>query len=479
MRDDEQAAGEAIEEILERVERGEVQIVGRLVEDQEVGVAQKSADQIEAAALAARELGDRGMLHLRGDAEAFEHHGRGQDGAAGLAQHVAALAQDVIERFFGGVEVGGFLVVIAEVDRRADDDLAGLGGGAAGEDIQQGRLAGAVGADQAEAFAAGEGVGEIPDEDVIVITGLDFAQFDDLLAESAAADGEGQLVGGGIGRALAEGFDAVDAGLLLGGAGAGAAAQPGQLLAQDRAPVVFQASLGFLAARAVGEVIGEMPFVDEDAPVGDFPDAIGHAIEEIAVVGDEEDRAGEGVEFLLEPLDGIGVEMVGGLVEDQEFGLAEEGGGHAAAQAIDLALDGGVAGVFGQAAAGELIVVDQLAERGIGEDAVQNRAPRREAGILRHQADAQVLAPGDLAGVGGLEPGENAQQGGLARAVGADDADAVALVDAEGEIGEQGFGAVAFGQIVDRDDIHAPARLSCARPAWRTIRYSIRFSALM
>ncbi len=47
-------------------------------------------------------------------------------------------------------------------------------------------------------------------------------------------------------------------------------------------------------------------------------------VEEVAVVGDGDHRAGILVEVLLEPVDRFGVEVVGGLVEQQHVGLLEQ-----------------------------------------------------------------------------------------------------------------------------------------------------------
>ena len=47
-------------------------------------------------------------------------------------------------------------------------------------------------------------------------------------------------------------------------------------------------------------------------------------VEEIAVVGDDEDRAWIGAQMPLEPVDRLGVEMVGRLVEQQEVRLFEK-----------------------------------------------------------------------------------------------------------------------------------------------------------
>ena len=47
-------------------------------------------------------------------------------------------------------------------------------------------------------------------------------------------------------------------------------------------------------------------------------------VEEVAIVGDDEDRARIGAQMPLEPVDGLGVEMVGRLVEQEEVGLLEQ-----------------------------------------------------------------------------------------------------------------------------------------------------------
>ena len=49
-----------------------------------------------------------------------------------------------------------------------------------------------------------------------------------------------------------------------------------------------------------------------------------HVVEEIAVVGDDQDRARIGAQVALEPVDRLGVEMVGRLVEQQEVGLLQQ-----------------------------------------------------------------------------------------------------------------------------------------------------------
>ena len=64
--------------------------------------------------------------------------------------------------------------------------------------------------------------------------------------------------------------------------------------------------------------------VGDEAAARQLDDARGDAIEEIAVVRDEEARAGVAREEVLEPLDALGVEMVGRLVEDEEIRPREQ-----------------------------------------------------------------------------------------------------------------------------------------------------------
>ncbi len=63
----------------------------------------------------------------------------------------------------------------------------------------------------------------------------------------------------------------------------------------------------------------------------EFEQARGDAVEEVAVVGDEEDGAAEAAEVVFEPVEGLGVEVVGGLVEQEEVGLLQQDAAEAGA----------------------------------------------------------------------------------------------------------------------------------------------------
>ncbi len=67
-----------------------------------------------------------------------------------------------------------------------------------------------------------------------------------------------------------------------------------------------------------------------------------------------------------------------------------------------------------------------------------------EAGILHDHGEAHAFADGDGAVVGRHVAAEDAQEGGLPCPVGSDDAEALAVVEAEGDIREYGARAKGF-----------------------------------
>ena len=71
----------------------------------------------------------------------------------------------------------------------------------------------------------------------------------------------------------------------------------------------------------VGRVVA---LVGVEAAAVDLGDPLGDVVEEVPVVGDGEDGAGVLGEVLLEPEHALGVEVVGGLVEQQQVGLLQQ-----------------------------------------------------------------------------------------------------------------------------------------------------------
>ena len=188
--DDDHRAGVALQPGLEPDERVEVEVVGRLVEQHQVGRAHQRARELQAHAPAAREARHRHVELADLEAEAEQHRlgARPRVEAAGFhdrlvrVRHRVAVVARLGARQLGlglgqrGVagehEVGRAFLGLGHVLRDFGDAparrhraVAGVGVQAAGEEREQRRLAGAVAADQADLFARLDGqAGAVEDE---------------------------------------------------------------------------------------------------------------------------------------------------------------------------------------------------------------------------------------------------------------------------------------------------------------------------
>src|SRR5665647_1403241 len=67
-----------------------------------------------------------------------------------------------------------------------------------------------------------------------------------------------------------------------------------------------------------------VPLVRHPLAAIELEDPLRDVVEEVAIVRDSDDGARKVSEEMLQPLDGLGVEMIGGLVEQQHVGLLEQ-----------------------------------------------------------------------------------------------------------------------------------------------------------
>ena len=219
-------------------------------------------------------------------------------------------------------------------------------------------------------------------------------------------------------------------------------------------------------------------------------------------MGDGDDGAGVLLEVLLQPEHALGVEVVGGLVEQQEVGLLQEqlaqrdaallttgehgdiGVRRRAAQRIHRLLELGVEVprvevvdlLLQRAHLGEELVVVGVGVGELGGDlveAVDLRLGGRdalhhvvpdvlglvEAGLLREHAHG-VAGRQERVAVGRLvDPGHDLEQGGLACAVGADNADLGAREERERHVVEDDLVAVSLTSLTQGvDELRHEAR---------------------
>ena len=252
--------------------------------------------------------------------------------------------------FFGSMPAA-VLLDVGELDRLADLDLAVVGLLLADQHLEQRRLAGAVGADDADDAVARQRERQVVDQDPVAEALGQLLRLDDDAAQARARrdldllEVELAELVGLRGHLLVPG----EARLALGLAGLGAGAHPLQLLLE---PLGALGVLGALDLQAGGlglQVGGVVALVGVGAAAVELEDPLGHVVEEVPVVGDGDDGAGVLLEVLLEPRHALGVEVVGGLVEEQQVGRLEQQLAQRDAAALTTGEDRDV-GVAGRAA---------------------------------------------------------------------------------------------------------------------------------
>ena len=236
---------------------------------------------------------------------------------------------------------------------------------------------------------------------------------------------------------------------------------PFEFAAQEVAYLVGLCVVVGDALRAFLQIVLVVALVDIDLAVVEFHDDVAHAVEEVTVVGYHEEGAAGAAEIILEVFDGVNVEVVGGLVEDQEIGFCGQylRDGHAfdlsAGEFFHLLL--GTQSEFGEDADDAVLVfeaafrVERREERrAAGKHLFEQRGFRVEVIVLLEESDPDFLEELDLpAGIGFVLAGQDAHERGLAGAVGGDQGNLVAFVHIEADMVEQHFRPVGLGDVLD------------------------------
>ena len=351
--DDDGAAAEVDQGVFQGAKHVDVEVVGGFVQEQEVAAAFQELGEVDAVSFAAGEVAD--LLFLVGTFE-IELGDVGSGGDFSLAEgHIVKAAADFLEDGVFGVQGFSALIDIGDDDGIADAEEAGVGGFLADDHAEERGFAGAVGTDDSDDSAGGEAEGHIIDQKAIAIAFFDVIGVDDEVAEVGAG---GDLEDDGFVAFFdvlrGELFVAGEPSAVFSDAGSGGEADPFELAGEGFAAgafVFFFLGEAFLLLLEPGGIVSlpgdALAAVELEDPAGDV-------IEEVAVVGDRDDGARVLVEVALEPGDAFGVEVVGGLVEEEDVVLFEEdfaegdATNFAAGEGVDLGVSGGQAhGVHG------------------------------------------------------------------------------------------------------------------------------------
>ena len=324
MRHDQRAAGKILQRLLEHPERDQVEIVGRLVENEQIAAAAEQPRQLHAVALAARERADGRV----GEAIVEQHHA--QEGAhvdrPVVEEHVVVAVGDLLEHRLVVAQRRPRLIEVREACVDADHHLALVGCKLPEQRAHQRRLAGTVGSDDADAIARLERERQAAEQPAPVRHGHALAhvlELEDGLADAPARRQPERHQAGALvvdaRRRRHRRIEAIDARLLLGAARLRPAPDPVQLTPHEPAPRLLARRLARQPIRLLLEKIRIAADVRVEPPAIELQDARRHAVEKVTIVRHQQQRPRPlARQVVLEPRHRLAVEVVGRLVERQQ-----------------------------------------------------------------------------------------------------------------------------------------------------------------
>ena len=245
----------------------------------------------------------------------------------------------------------------------------GVGRLLADDHPEQRRLAGPVGTDDPDDPGLRQRERQVLDEHPVAVALAQALDLDDRVAEARPGrDGDLELAVGGragvrLGQQLLVG---TESGLALRLSGARGQAHPFELAGEGALAGVSGALLPGEPSQLLFEPRRVVALERDAAAAVELEDPLRDVVEEVAIVGDRHDRARVLLEEALEPVDRLGIEVVGRLVEQQQVGVAEEEPGECHATLLPAGQLRDV-GVVGRAAQGVHRDVDVALEvPGIG-----------------------------------------------------------------------------------------------------------------
>ena len=305
-----------------------------------------------------------------------------------------------------GIEVDAALVVVAGDHRGTDLDASGGRTTPARQEVEERRLARSVGTDEAQPLPRAEEEINLRHDryGVSFVAKPDSYALDHLVAEARHPEGHLDLRGARL-CLCATRHDAhrrVDPRLWLAGASRGASSQPGKLSPGEVAPGGFGGGRLLLTLGAPGEICGVSTFVLVPATSIELDHPGGDAVEEMAVVCHQDETATEVEKPLLQPRHCSEIQMVRGLVKDEQLRRSGQHG----RQRHALCLPTGQLGEVGVGFEPH----PEPVQRSLGLPARASRRThraRRQRRLLLEVADADAPPATDVAGTCLLEAGED------------------------------------------------------------------------
>ena len=374
-----------------------------------------------------------------------------------------------LEHRLAGLELHAGLVIIAHLERfttvyHALQRTAPFGLPSTGDEVQERGFSGGVAPHDAHALIALEIVSKVLQIAFLLPPETHVPAIDHLVAQVGTLHLGFAQVYLLLDIAVVGPFLDVPEGLLavlgLSGTGAGALVHPFQFPAVEVSHPFRLRVVIVYALLALFQKVHVVPAVDEDLPAVHFHDGVAYAVQEIAVVRYHEQGTATVFQAPFQELDGVYVQVVGGLVHDVEIGL---GGQHLRK---GHALDFPAGKVFHEPLRHQAELVQQLRHpelvlpqvvlvqllRPLGRlvhDLPKEGFLRVKAVFLLQKSNTDVFEKQDLpTAVRRVFPRQDAQERSFSRPVGRDERHFVPFIDIEADVLEQHLRPITLGDIL-------------------------------
>ena len=322
--DDNQTAVVVDQRLFQNAQCDEVQIVGRLVENQEVSAALEDFRESQTRPFAARKL-----LDLRVDPLVFKHEALeiAPDGNPFIAEidELVPLPDLFADRAFR-IERDTRLVDVIEFNSRSNEDFARIRLQLLRHKFEKRRFPRAVRSDHTDFMRCGELKRKVTQNRPSPTRKSDIFHIDDLVAEVRRFRNNQLNLSGADGCVLRGDFIiAFQASEIAAQTRLRRAADPFDFAAQKTAPPRLRLVFGIFALLFRGKKVGIRTFAGEKFAVVKLNDAGCDAVEKVAVVSDEQARPAVTGKELFDSGNRLHIEVVGRLVEQQQIRLADDG----------------------------------------------------------------------------------------------------------------------------------------------------------
>ena len=168
MRNHNSAAREIFESFFERSHRVDVDVVGRFVEQQDVGTGLKHLGEVDAVAFATGKLADKFLLIGTGkikfrNVSTCVHRPRAE-------RHIIKPVSDLVKNSFLTIEAVARLIDIAKLDRLAHLERTGISRVLSGNEAKQRRFTGTIWPDHADNAALWQRKFEVFEEHRVAVS---------------------------------------------------------------------------------------------------------------------------------------------------------------------------------------------------------------------------------------------------------------------------------------------------------------------